>query len=30
LLRGETVEDARLASYWYRVTPDSFAPTKAK
>lgn len=30
LLRGEMVEDARLASYWYRVTPDSFAPTKAK
>ncbi len=30
LLRGETVEDPRLASYWCRVTPDSFAPMEAK
>ena len=30
LLRGESVEDPRLASYWYRVTPDSFAPVEAK
>ena len=30
LLRGESVEDPRLASYWYRVTPDSFAPVEPK
>ena len=24
LLRGEKVADPRLASYWHRVTPDSF------
>jgi len=29
-LRGETVEDPRLASYWCRVTPDSFAPMETK
>ncbi len=27
LLRGEEVADPRLAVYWQRVTPDSFAPT---
>lgn len=26
LLRGETVEDPRLASYWHRMCPDSFQP----
>ncbi len=26
LLRGEEVDDPRLAVYWHRVTPDSFAP----
>ena len=30
LLRGESVEDPRLASYWYRVTPNSFAPVEPK
>ena len=30
LLRGETVEDPRLAVYWNRVSPDSFAPTEAE
>ena len=28
--RGETVEDPRLAVYWNRVSPDSFAPTEAE
>jgi hypothetical protein len=27
LLRGETVEDPRLASYWHRVSGSSFSPT---
>ena len=27
LLRGETVEDARLNSYWNRVDKSSFQPT---
>ena len=28
LLRGEKVADPRLASYWHRVTPDSFQPVE--
>ena len=28
LLRGEAVADPRLASYWHRVTPDSFQPVE--
>ena len=26
LIDGKPVEDPRLASYWHRVTGDSFAP----
>ena len=28
LLRGEKVADPRLASYWHRVSPDSFQPAE--
>jgi hypothetical protein len=28
LIRGEKVEDPRLAVYWDLVTPDSFQPTE--
>ena len=30
LLRGEKVADPRLASYWHRVTADSFQPVERK